>query len=144
MLVYVGTMGTQDGVDLLLESIEYLNRARGRNDVLYALPEGSKSAGGAALYAEGNDPPDFAEKTAQLLDSKSLREQLGMVGRKRIVEGLNWGNERQTLLKAYQALLPNSVPSVLGTRRGSNNLPSSSDPIAEGRSEAENPVEGSI
>jgi hypothetical protein len=28
-----------------------------------------------------------------------------MAGRKRIVEKLNWGMERETLLKAYQAAL---------------------------------------
>jgi glycosyltransferase involved in cell wall biosynthesis len=192
LVVYVGTMGMEDGVDLLLESIEYLYRARGRNDVLfvligggpefrrlkaevtkrgfegcvkftgalygddlkaylatadvgvapdpsnafndkltmvkileymaygmpvvlYDLPEGRQSAGGAALYAGGNDPLDFAEKIAQLLDSKSLREQLGMVGRRRVVEKLNWGIERQRLLKAYQAALGNNVSSVLAT-----------------------------
>ena len=184
LVVYVGTMGTQDGVDLLLESIEYLKKARGRDDVLfvligggpesgqlktqatergfdgcvkfagalyggelrdylatadvgvapdpsnvfndnltmikileymaygvpvvlYDLPEGRKSAGGAALYAGRNDPLEFAEKIAQLLDSKPLRDQLGMVGRKRIAEKLNWGVERQALLKAYHAALHN-------------------------------------
>ena len=184
LVVYVGTMGTQDGLDLLIESIEYLNKAMGRNDVLfvligagpelsrlkvrvteggfdgcvkftgalfgtdlqaylatadvgvapdpsnvfndnltmikileymaygvpvvlYDLPEGRKTAGGAALYAGRNDPLEFAEKIAQLLDSKPLRDQLGMVGRKRVAEKLNWGLERQALLKAYQAALHN-------------------------------------
>ena len=195
LVVYVGTMGTQDGLDLLVESIEHLNKAMGRNDVLfvligggpesgrlkarviegafdgcvkftgelfgtdlqaylatadvgvapdpsnvfndkltmikifeymaygmpvvlYDLPEGRHSAGGAALYAKRNDPLDFAEKIVQLLDSESLRDQLGTVGRKRIVEGLNWGIERQTLLKAYRTALTNDAPSALKSLRG--------------------------
>jgi glycosyltransferase involved in cell wall biosynthesis len=195
LVVYVGTVGTQDGLDLLIESAEHLNKAMGRNDVLfvligggpelsrlkvrvteggfdgcvkftgalfgadlqaylatadvgvapdpsnvfndnltmikileymaygvpvvlYDLPEGRKSAAGAALYAGRNDPLEFAEKIAQLLDSKPLRDQLGMVGRKRIAEKLNWGVERQALLKAYRTALTNNASSALKTQRG--------------------------
>jgi glycosyltransferase involved in cell wall biosynthesis len=188
-------MGTQDGVDLLLDSIQYLNRVRGQNDVLFVLigggsefaclktqitelglngcvkltgglygndlkaylatadvavapdpsnafndkltmikifeymacglpivlfdlPEGRNSAGGAALYARGNDPHDFAEKIAQLLDSILLRDQLGRNGRKRFVEKLNWRIENQTFLKAYRVALARNVPAALGSSRG--------------------------
>lgn len=183
LVVYVGFMGPQDGIDLLLESISYLTHVKGRRDalfvligmgpeldrlkaqatahgldgcvkfagplygdelraylatasvgvapdpsnvfndkltmikileymacgipvVLYDLPEGHQSAGEAALYARGNDPTDFAEKIAQLLDSGSARERIGAIGRKRVVETLNWRNEKQMLLKAYDAVHP--------------------------------------
>ena len=186
LVVYVGVMGSQDGIDLLLESIEYLIGVKGRNDtlfvligwgpdlarlkaraaaqglsdcvkftealygddlraylatadvavapdpsnlfndkltmikileymaygipvVLYDLPQGHKSAEGAALYARGNNPIDFAEKVEQLLDSEVTRDRLGAVGRTRIVEGLNWGIERQMLLKPEFHAGPKSI-----------------------------------
>ncbi len=37
MVVFVGTMGHQDGVDVLLDAADYLRRERGRIDVLFAL-----------------------------------------------------------------------------------------------------------
>ena len=37
LVVHVGTLGTQDGLDLLLESIEYLFRAKGMTDVLFVV-----------------------------------------------------------------------------------------------------------
>jgi glycosyltransferase involved in cell wall biosynthesis len=37
LVVYLGLMGTQDGVDLLVDSIEYLVKTKARNDVLFVL-----------------------------------------------------------------------------------------------------------
>jgi glycosyltransferase involved in cell wall biosynthesis len=36
-MVYGGIMGSQDGIDLLLESIDYLIKERGRSDTLFVL-----------------------------------------------------------------------------------------------------------
>jgi glycosyltransferase involved in cell wall biosynthesis len=182
LVVYLGVMGHQDGLDLLLESIAFITRMRkcedtlfvligsgpelphlkvlasqkgldaqvkftGRlpdedvaayfstaalgvapdratpmNDkstmnkileymafglpvVLYDLTEGRRSAGDAALYARNDDPEDFAQKVLNLLDSESLRAELGARGRKRIEEKLNWDNEKRALLEAYAAAL---------------------------------------
>jgi len=204
VVVYVGTMGSQDGIDLLLESISYLTHVKGRRDtlfaligpgseldrlkaqagahgldgyvkftgplygddlraylatasvgvapdpsnefndkltmikifeymaygmpvVLYDLPEGRRSAGGAALYARGNDPIDFAEKIGHLLDSESARDQLGAVGRKRIVEGLNWGNEKPMLLEAYSAALTARARPKPGIKTRRDSLPPSAN-----------------
>jgi glycosyltransferase involved in cell wall biosynthesis len=82
----------------MIKILKYM--ACGLPVVLYDLPEGHQSGDGAALYARGNNPIDFAEKVAQLLDSKSARDRLGAAGRKRIIESLNWGIEKQKLLKA--------------------------------------------
>jgi glycosyltransferase involved in cell wall biosynthesis len=186
MVVYVGIMGSQDGVDMLLESIECLVLKKGRKDtlfvligpgpeqprlkamatergldelvkftgglygadllsylatadvavapdpcndfndkltmikileyqacgipvVLYDLIEGHQCAGDAALFADRNDPIDFANKIAILLDSEPLRRQLGSSGRHRIEGGLNWAVEKRTLLKAYEFALGMSV-----------------------------------
>jgi glycosyltransferase involved in cell wall biosynthesis len=58
--------------------------------VLYELNEGRRTAGEAALYARPDDPVDFAEQVEKLLDSQSLRQRLGAIGRKRAEQGLNW------------------------------------------------------
>jgi glycosyltransferase involved in cell wall biosynthesis len=186
MVVYVGIMGSQDGVDMLLESIEYLVMQKARKDtlfvligpgpeqprlkglatargldewvtftgglygadllsylatadvavapdpcndfndklsmikileyqacgvpvVLYDLIEGRRCAGDAALFADRNDPIDFGNKVATLLDSEPLRHQLGSNGRRRIEGGLNWAAEKGRLLKAYEFALGVSV-----------------------------------
>ena len=81
--------------------LEYM--AYGRPIVLYDLTEGRRSARDGALYARPNDPKDFAENIVRLLDSESLRRQLGERGRKRIEEVLNWEVEKKMLLQAYDA-----------------------------------------
>lgn len=184
LVVYLGVMGPQEGLDLLLESIEHIVQRENRRDalfvlvgagtelprlrakvsekglgdfvrftgripdrelgeylstadvcvapdpknpmndmstmnkvleymayarpvVLFDLTEGRRSAGDAALYARANDPVDFAGKILQLLDSETLRHQLGQAGRRRIEESLNWGIEKRSLLAAYaKALQP--------------------------------------
>jgi glycosyltransferase involved in cell wall biosynthesis len=83
--------------------LEYM--AYGRPVVLFDLTEGRCSAEDAALYARPNDPVDYAGKILTLLDSEQLRRELGARGRKRIEEQLNWENEKQSLLTAYELAL---------------------------------------
>jgi glycosyltransferase involved in cell wall biosynthesis len=83
--------------------LEYM--AYARPVVVFDLTEGRRSAADAALYARPNDPVDFAEQILKLLDSESLRNQLGEIGRKRIEELLNWEIEKKSLLRAYEAAL---------------------------------------
>ena len=83
--------------------LEYM--AYGRPVVLFDLTEGRRSAADAALYARPNDPVDFAEQILKLLDSESLRRQLGEIGHKRIQESLNWEMEKKALLAAYERAL---------------------------------------
>lgn len=73
--------------------------------VQYDLKEGRCSAGDAALYARNNDPAEFANQVLRLLDSESLRKELGSKGRRRIEEELNWDVEKKQLLRAYEAAL---------------------------------------
>jgi glycosyltransferase involved in cell wall biosynthesis len=184
-VVYVGFMGPQDGLDILLESIEYIVKHKKRQDtkflligggtmlpklqsiaaekqieafvtftgqvshnevidylsdsdigvapdpktpmndhstmikifeymafglpvVLFDLKEGRRSAGPAALYAQPNDPIDFANQLMNLLDSGELRQRLGACGRKRIEESFNWETEKVALLEAYNMALQSS------------------------------------
>jgi glycosyltransferase involved in cell wall biosynthesis len=182
LVVYLGVMGPQDGLDLWVDSIEYIIKKKGRDDtfftfigsgtelphikelvaqkglqsvvnftgripgeelarylstadvgvapdplnpmndkstmgkileymafampvVLFELTEGRRSAADAALYARPSDPVDFAEKVLTLLDSESLRRELGERGRRRIVEHFNWDTDRDALLQAYELAL---------------------------------------
>jgi glycosyltransferase involved in cell wall biosynthesis len=182
LVVYLGVMGPQDGIDLLLASIEYIVKNKSRHDalfvligdgterhllqtaaksrgldsfvkftgrlpdsevgayfstadvgvapdpknpmndkstmnkileymgyglpvVLYDLTEGRRSAEDAALYAHPNDPIDFAEKVLTLLDSESLRRELGQRARGRIEKCFNWDTDKQVLLQAYETAL---------------------------------------
>jgi len=84
--------------------LEYM--AFGLPVVLYDLTEGRRSAGDAALYARNDDPEDFAQKLLILLDSESLRKELGERARRRIEQELNWDKEKQSLLEAYNTALP--------------------------------------
>jgi glycosyltransferase involved in cell wall biosynthesis len=181
LVVYVGQMEPQDGVDLLLESIRYIVEKRKRTDVLFVLigsgselerlceqvgtwtntaqvkftgrvphsevcrylaaadicvapdppnpfndtcsmvkifeymayakpivlfdlKEGRRSTAGAALYAMPNDAKDFAEQILKLLNCESLRKELGVKGRLRVEEVLNWETQRQELIRAYDML----------------------------------------
>ena len=192
LVAYLGVMGAQEGLDLLLESIEYIVRQQNRGDtffvligagtelphlkavaaqkgldsitkftgripddelaaylstadvcvapdpknpmndkstmnkileymafgrpiVLYDLTEGRRSARDAALYARPNDPKDFAEKIVRLLDSESLRRQLGECGCKRIEAVLNWEVEKKMLLKAYEASVKQDSSTLVRT-----------------------------
>jgi glycosyltransferase involved in cell wall biosynthesis len=83
--------------------LEYM--AFGLPVVLYDLTEGRRSAAGGALYARPDDPEDFARAILKILDSESLRRELGACGRRRIEESLNWENEKRSLLEAYATAL---------------------------------------
>jgi glycosyltransferase involved in cell wall biosynthesis len=87
----------------MIKIFEYM--AFGLPVVLFDLKEGRRTAGSAALYAQPNDPIDFANQIINLLNCRELRETLGKCGRKRIEENLNWEIEKTVLLEAYKATL---------------------------------------
>ncbi len=69
--------------------------------VQFDLHEGRESAGEASLYAKHNDPVDFAEKIASLLDNPDARARMGEIGRTRIEEQFSWAHSAPVLLAAY-------------------------------------------
>ena len=69
--------------------------------VQFDLKEGRASAGPASLYARKNDPVDFAEKIAALLDDPAARARMGEIGRARVEGGLSWAHSAPVLLAAY-------------------------------------------
>ena len=80
--------------------MEYM--ALGKPMVQFELTEGKFSAQQSSLYAEKNDYKDFARKIVQLMDDKELRKQLGLFGKKRLIDELAWEYEAPKLLGAYE------------------------------------------
>lgn len=72
--------------------------------VQYDLLEGRRTAEGASLYAEPDDPVDLAEKVLWLADHPEERRELGQRGRERIVSELAWPHQAPRLLALYEEL----------------------------------------
>jgi glycosyltransferase involved in cell wall biosynthesis len=87
----------------LVKLAEYM--AMSRPIVSYDLTESKVTAGEAALYASANDPAQFAQRIAELLDDPGLRRALGEAGRARVEGELAWERSEPALLAAYQRAL---------------------------------------
>ncbi len=70
--------------------------------VQFDLKEGRASAKEASVYARANDPRDFAEKIAWLIDNPEEGRKMGALGRKRVLEQLSWDHSVPNLLAAYE------------------------------------------
>lgn len=70
--------------------------------VQFDLIEGRASAGEASLYARANDPVDFAQKIAELIDNPAEAQAMGKLGRTRVLENLSWQHSVPHLLAAYE------------------------------------------
>jgi glycosyltransferase involved in cell wall biosynthesis len=79
--------------------MEYM--ALGKPIVQFDLHEGRQSASEASLYARPDDPEDFAQKIADLIEHPENRRRMGDIGRKRIVDNLSWEHSIPPLLAAY-------------------------------------------
>lgn len=69
--------------------------------VQFDLTEGRASADNASLYARANDPVDFAEKIAALINDPEKGREMGRIGRKRVFDSLSWDHSVPHLLAAY-------------------------------------------
>lgn len=87
----------------MVKILEYM--AFGLPIVLFDLEEGRRIAGSAGVYARPNDPADFAEQIDTLLDRPDLRASMGAAGRSKVESELNWGQEKKSLILAYEAAL---------------------------------------
>lgn len=90
-------------VSTLIKVAEYM--AMARPVVAFDLRESRFTAGGAALYAEPNDPESFADCIETLLDDPELRARMGEIGRQRVESGLSWEHSKHALLAAYEYAL---------------------------------------
>ncbi|MEH2068466.1 MAG: glycosyltransferase family 4 protein [Nostoc sp.] len=80
--------------------MEYM--AMGKPIVQFDLLEGRRSAEAASVYAKGNDVVDFAENILELLEDTQRRQQMGELGRQRMVDKLEWRHQVPKLLEAYK------------------------------------------
>ena len=80
--------------------MEYM--ALGKPIVQYDLTEGKISAKESSLYARPNDIMDFTKKIYNLITDKSKRKSMGSIGKKRILEKLNWDIEKPKYLSVYK------------------------------------------
>src|SRR5579859_2134547 len=89
--------------------MEYM--ALGKPIVQFDLAEGRYSAQGASLYAVRNDPLDMGTRIVELLEDPERRKSMGELGRRRVMEDLEWRHEVPKLLAAYDALWPSARPA---------------------------------
>lgn len=72
--------------------------------VQFDLTEGRVSAQEASLYAAANDPIDFGDKIAQLIEDPAARAKMGKEGRTRVLGHLSWAHSVPHLLAAYERI----------------------------------------
>jgi glycosyltransferase involved in cell wall biosynthesis len=72
--------------------------------VQFDLTEGRASAGDASLYARANDPIEFANAIAQLIENPEMARDMGKRGRARVLERLSWDHSVPHLLAAYDRI----------------------------------------
>lgn len=87
----------------MVKALEYM--ALGKPIVAFALPEMSRSLVGAALFAQIDDPSDFAVRLAELARNPAQRQALGQAGLAKIEGSLNWKVTSRELLRAYDVAL---------------------------------------
>jgi glycosyltransferase involved in cell wall biosynthesis len=97
---------TMNDISTMNKVMEYMTLEK--PVVQFDLTEGRVSAGPAALYAQPNDPIDFAHKIETLIDDTSLRWDMGWAGRKRVLDQLSWAHSAPHLLAAYARLFEKS------------------------------------
>jgi glycosyltransferase involved in cell wall biosynthesis len=78
--------------------------ALGKAIVAFDLTEHKVTAGDAALYAKPNEELDLARKIETLMDDSHLRLRMGMIGRERVEQKLDWALQLHHLIEAYQQL----------------------------------------
>jgi len=82
--------------------MEYM--ALGKPIVAFDLAETRSLAESAAVYAEGNDAGELAEKIETLIDDADARARMGELGRRKVLDVMNWETSRRELLRAYDVL----------------------------------------
>jgi len=98
--------------------MEYM--ALGKPIVQFDLTEGRFSAQQSSLYARPNDALDLGDQLIDLLDDPQRREQMGAIGRKRVLDELQWSHEAPKLMTAYAAL--RALPRRSGRSRSPDTL----------------------
>ena len=71
----------------------------------FDLKETHVSPKDVAVYVRPNREAEFAETIAQLMGQPELRKEMGVYGRRRLEEELQWNKVGLNLLTAYETLL---------------------------------------
>jgi glycosyltransferase involved in cell wall biosynthesis len=90
-------------VSTWIKVMEYM--ASAKPIVSFDLKETRFSAEDAAIYVEPNSETEFAKAVAQLMDQPELQKKMGIYGRRRVADELQWAKVGKNLLTAYQTLL---------------------------------------
>ena len=89
-------------VSTWIKVMEYM--ASAKPIVSFDLKETRFSAGDAAIYVRPNDEAEFAEAIAQLMNKPQLQKEMGIYGRHRVEDELQWAKVGKNLLTAYETL----------------------------------------
>ena len=89
-------------VSTWIKVMEYM--ASAKPIVSFDLKETRFSAGDAAIYVRPNDEAEFAEAIAQLMNKPELQKEMGIYGRHRVEDELQWAKVGKNLLAAYETL----------------------------------------
>ncbi len=73
----------------------------GKPVIAYDLEETRYTAQEAAFYVEPGDTQAYGQAIVTLLDNKELRDQMGKIGRRRVLEQFCWEKQEEHLLRAY-------------------------------------------
>ncbi len=93
---------TMNDISTMNKVMEYMTLEK--PTVQFDLTEGRVSAQGASLYAANNDPIDFGNKIAELIDDSDTRATMGKEGRARVLGHLSWAHSAPVLLAAYDRI----------------------------------------
>ena len=89
-------------VSTWIKIMEYM--ACAKPIVAFELKETKVSASDAALFVTPNDESAFAEAIVRLMDDPRLRERMGVFGRQRVENELQWSVVGANLLHAYHSV----------------------------------------
>ena len=89
-------------VSTMNKTMEYM--AFGLPVVAFDLVETRVSAGAAAVYAEPNEVSSYAQAIVELVDNADARAEMGLIGRRRVVEHLAWGHQEAAYVGVMDSL----------------------------------------
>jgi glycosyltransferase involved in cell wall biosynthesis len=103
-------------VSTWIKIMEYM--ASAKPIVTFDLKETRFSARNAAIYVKPNNEAQFAEAIAHLMDQPELQKEMGIYGRRRVEDELQWARVGENLLTAYETLLGRKMKSACEAHRG--------------------------
>jgi glycosyltransferase involved in cell wall biosynthesis len=102
-------------VSTWIKIMEYM--ASAKPIVTFDLKETRFSARDAAIYVKPNNETQFAEAIAHLMDQPELQKEMGVYGRRRVEDELQWARVGKNLLTAYETLLGRKMKSPCEAHR---------------------------